>query len=112
MKKIIAYIIFKGDNADWSVLSNDLNLLPLSANTCKVDLYPDSPNEFNKSFNNIFDYLYSQKNKLGLANINEIILYLNLEYSEQCNWEFSVEEIKKLANLNCSLAFTAYKVEA
>jgi len=61
------------------------------------------------------DFVLSQlTKKLQLikdAKVQEIFLTINLGYTEQCNWEFTKDQLKRISILDISLSISCYRIE-
>jgi hypothetical protein len=80
---------YKGKNAPYS--SADLVL----ENNNDLD-------EFLKEFKLIYPYLKEME-------VFQILLTLNFQYENQCNWEFSNEQLMRIVEMGIQLSFSCYK---
>ncbi|MCI5071672.1 hypothetical protein MRY82_01855 [bacterium] len=105
-----------GSDINYSALKS---LIKLHEKKLHLSHFASNPNNTRLSFNvnhtsndldsleTALDFIASHLNKKNFG-IEEISLILHLEYVDQCNWEYSLEQLKTLTKLNLSLGISCF----
>ncbi|NAS12393.1 DUF4279 domain-containing protein [Poritiphilus flavus] len=56
----------------------------------------------------ILSKLSDYHGEIAKAGVSDIELAMNLEYTSQCNWEFSVQQMKKMVHLDIHFSISCY----
>ena len=106
--KISAYCLLSGDKF------NDMKLQELSGieiserNGIGSFASTDFIDDKHEILDNLLNKLVNNYTNLIDSGVAEISVTLNLQYEKQCNWEVTLEQVRKLNFLKAVLSFSAY----